>query len=703
MTLAAHEERSPYHGGAGDRPLTELLRDGFGHDRFRAHQEKICTAIIAGQDALVVMPTGAGKSLCYQLPALVRRSTGLIISPLIALMEDQVAGLREQGLRAERIHSGRNHDHTTAVMHAYREGRLDYLFVAPERFVSTRFCAMLAEHKPALVAIDEAHCVSHWGHDFRPHYRQLRGRLAPLRPSPFVALTATATERVQRDILEQLGIEVAQRFIHGFRRDNIAIECGSLPRAERPGVVTSLLAGKGRLPAIIYAPTRKETEALAGTLAGTLRAAAYHAGMGAAQRDSVQRAFIADELDVIVATIAFGMGIDKPDIRTIVHTALPSSIEGYYQEIGRAGRDGEPSVAVLLHNYGDRKTHEWLHNKSYPETKVLRRVQRALGDEPLDVEQVRAVSQLDTDPFFTALDKLCIHGGAVMQGHGMVSRGDSHWQRPYSEQRQHRLDQIELVARFAEGSGCRMLRLIAHFGDREDHGRPCGRCDTCAPGASQVLSERPLGAAEAHATQRIFTALAERDGIATGRLFRETSEEQLPRRAFEALLVALERQGLIEVEDASFETEGRTVTYRKVVSTGAGMKLGRRGDLAVLRAAVTIADVPSSNVSEAKRGKRAHGKNPNRGARSSTKRKPLVNAVARGALNPELVAAFKAWRLAEARRRNIPAFRIFSNRMLEALVAAQPRSKDELLGVYGVGPKLVDAYGEELLRLLRES
>jgi DNA topoisomerase-3 len=249
-----------------------------------------------------------------------------------------------------------------------------------------------------------------------------------------------------------------------------------------------------------------------------------------------------------------------------------------------------------------------------------------------------------------------------------------------------------------------MLRLIAHFGDREDHGRVCGHCDACAPGASHVLSERPLDAAEGHAIQRIFAALAERDGVATGRLFRETSEEQIPRRAFEALLVALERQGLIEVEDASFETEGRTVTYRKVLSTGAGMKLGRRGDLAVIRAAVTIADVPGPKASPTKGRKKASGKSStNRGARPSAKRKPSINAGARGALNPELVAAFKAWRLAEARKRNIPAFRIFSNRTLEARVAAQPRSKDELLGIYGVGPKLVDAYGEELLRLFRQS
>ena len=328
--------------------LQNILKEVFHFDSFRPYQQRVCESVIRGNDLLLVMPTGSGKSLCYQIPGIARNGTTLVVSPLIALMEDQTAGLRQQGLNAERIHSGRTRLQSRRVCGEYLDGKLDFLFIAPERLSVPGFPEMLARRKPVLIAIDEAHCISQWGHDFRPDYRLLGERLPILRPAPLIAMTATATPRVQKDIIQQLGVDGAEMCIHGFRRTNIAIELVELLPSERPQKVLEILQKKEFRPAIIYAPTRQKTETLADELSSLLSVSPYHAGLSSEIRDKVQTSFLKGELDAIVATIAFGMGIDKPDIRTVIHTALPGSLEGYYQEIGRAGRDGKPSRAILL-------------------------------------------------------------------------------------------------------------------------------------------------------------------------------------------------------------------------------------------------------------------------------------------------------------------------------------------------------------------
>jgi len=323
----------------------DVLHTTFGYSGFRGRQGDVIDRVMAGQRTLAVMPTGAGKSLCYQIPALCRPGTALVISPLIALMHDQVRSADAAGIRAAALTSA--DDNRDETMRRFRDGDLDLLYVAPERASTDGFQAMVDRAPPlALIAIDEAHCVSEWGHDFRPDYRLLRPLLDAYPEIPRLALTATADRHTRDDILAQLGIPAGVLILAGFDRPNIRYNIS--PR-DGIGKQIAALVAENDGPGIIYAPTRDGTERIAAALASTGRPVrTYHAGLDAGVRASNQRAFVSSETMVMVATIAFGMGIDKPDVRFVAHAGLPKSIEAYYQETGRAGRDGDPAVAQLF-------------------------------------------------------------------------------------------------------------------------------------------------------------------------------------------------------------------------------------------------------------------------------------------------------------------------------------------------------------------
>ena len=400
----------------------------------------------------------------------------------------------------------------------YLQGTLQFLFIAPERLRVPGFAEMLAKRRLALIAIDEAHCISQWGHDFRPDYRMLGEYLPRLRGgevgAPVVALTATATPSVQADILAQLGMVKPLKFIHGFRRENLAIEVVELPVPDRAGTIASLLADAARRPAIVYAVSRKQSEALAGGLAsgeaggaGKIAAAAYHAGLDPETRQRVQTAFQAGELEVVVATIAFGMGIDKADIRTVIHAGLPATLEGYYQEIGRAGRDGAESRTYLMHSYADQRTHDFFLTRDYPPVENLNLVFKALGEEPRAVEELRERSKLGEEEFEKALEKLEIHGGARVDFGGSVTKGGTGWKKTYRIQAQFRAEQFEKVLRFTVSHECRMAALVRHFGDEEDASHGCGKCDVCDPAGAELRQFRHATQAERSIVQEIVEEL----------------------------------------------------------------------------------------------------------------------------------------------------------------------------------------------------
>lgn len=554
--------------------LKELLRSLFQLADFRPYQEQVCRTVTAGRDVLLVMPTGAGKSLCFQLPGIARAGTTLVVSPLIALMEDQVAKLCELGLRAERIHSGRDRLASRQVCVAYLQGQLDYLFIAPERLGVTGFPEMLAKRKPVLIAVDEAHCISHWGHDFRPDYRMLGRYLPLLRPAPIIALTATATVQVQDDIVRQLGLSEAVRYIHGFRRANLAVEAVEVRVPDRRDSVRRLLLDPAQRPAIVYAPTRRDTEMLALALTADFPAAAYHAGMGAQERDRVQSLFGSGELAVIVATIAFGMGIDKPDIRTVIHTALPGSIESYYQEIGRAGRDGQLARAVLLYSYADLRTHEWFHRRDYPEPIRLEQIFAALRPEPQPRGLVCDRLKMEAEEFDTALEKLRVHGGVWRDGEGNIGRGDGDWLPPYEQQRAHKMAGLRQILDFADKAiHCRMVRLVRHFGDRDDD-KPCGICDVCAPQTALLRQSRRLTTAESQLSLQVLEALRWREGLTIRQLHEGVGNPQIKRATFERLLEGLAGAGLVEVRPDAFSSDGKVITFWRIYLTEAGRASG---------------------------------------------------------------------------------------------------------------------------------
>ncbi|MFF2203475.1 RecQ family ATP-dependent DNA helicase [Streptomyces sp. NPDC058145] len=541
-------DEGQHTGRRSTRRLRETAAEVFGWNELRPEQLTAMRWVLEGRDALVVMPTGSGKSAVYQVPALLLPRPVVVVSPLLALQRDQIAGLPggDSGPGAVAVNSDLSATEADAAWEAVRDGAVRYVYLSPEQLANDQVVRRLAEVRPSLFVVDEAQCVSSWGHDFRPDYLRLGQAARRLGRPPVLALTATAAPPVRQDIVERLDMDRPRQLVTGFDRPNIRLEVRRhLDDAERRRVVVEEAAAAPK-PGIVYAATRKDSESYAAELASLgFAAEAYHAGLRAAERRRVHEAFLAGDTDVVVATSAFGMGIDKENVRFVLHASLPGSLDAYYQEIGRCGRDGQPALAVLHYRAEDTGMQAYFSSRTVRAESVgavVRAVHDSTGDPP-DLEELRRDVGMSRTRVTTAVNLLEEAGAVVTDVSGAIRpasgmQPSSAVRRAADSAEAHkRMDRsrVDMARGYAETTGCRRRFLLGYFGEQSE--TACGNCDVCdeqgAGGDDGARDERPshagsypAGAPVRHAEWGRGTVLSE-DGDRITVLFDEVGYRTL--------------------------------------------------------------------------------------------------------------------------------------------------------------------------------